>query len=66
MKDSGEKIAALTCYSYQPAKIMDQAGIDLILVGDSLGMAELGYETTLPVSLEDIIHHTKAVKRARP
>jgi 3-methyl-2-oxobutanoate hydroxymethyltransferase len=66
MKQRCEKIATLTAYDFYTAKIMDEAGIDLILVGDSVGMAVLGYENTLPVTLEDIIHHTKAVARAKP
>lgn len=66
MKEAGEKIAALTCYSYQYARIMSRAEIEIFLVGDSLGMVELGYENTLPVTLEEMIHHTKAVKRSDP
>lgn len=63
MKSDGKKISALTAYDYPFAKLIDEAGIDIILVGDSLGMTVLGYENTLPVTLEDIIYHTKAVKR---
>ncbi len=66
MKQRGEKIAALTAYDFFTAKIMDEVGVHLILVGDSVGMAVLGYENTLPVTMEDMIHHTKAVARARP
>ena len=66
MKQRGEKIAALTAYDYFTAKIMDEAGIELILVGDSLGMAVLGYENTLPVTMEEMLHHTRAVARAQP
>lgn len=66
MKQRGEKIAALTAYDFHTAKIMDEAGIDVILVGDSVGMAVLGYENTLPVTLDEMIHHTKAVARAKP
>ena len=66
MKKKGEKIAALTSYDYLSTKIMDEAGVDLILVGDSLGMVVLGYENTLPVTVEEIIHHLKAVSRAKP
>ena len=63
MKHTGEKITMLTAYDYSMAKILDQAGVDSILVGDSLGMTMLGYEDTLAVTMEDMIHHTKAVKR---
>ena len=66
MKQRGEKIAALTAYDYFTAKIMDEVGVELILVGDSLGMAVLGYENTLPVTMEEMVHHTKAVARAKP
>jgi 3-methyl-2-oxobutanoate hydroxymethyltransferase len=66
MKQRGEKIAALTAYDFFTAKIMDEVGVHLILVGDSVGMAVLGYENTLPVTMEDMIHHTKAVARAKP
>lgn len=62
-KRKGEKITVLTAYDYQMAKLIDEAGIDCILVGDSLGMVVLGYEDTLQVTMEDMIHHTKAVKR---
>jgi len=63
-KKQGRKIAALTAYDYAIARILDEAGVDLILVGDSLGMVVLGYETTVPVTLEEMLHHAKAVKRA--
>ena len=66
MKQRGEKITALTAYDFFTAKIMDEVGVQLILVGDSLGMAVLGYENTLPVTMEEMIHHTKAVARAKP
>jgi 3-methyl-2-oxobutanoate hydroxymethyltransferase len=62
-KKSGDKITALTAYDYPIAKIVDGAGIDVILVGDSLGMVVLGYENTIPVTMEEMIHHTKAVVR---
>jgi 3-methyl-2-oxobutanoate hydroxymethyltransferase len=63
-KQKGEKIVALTAYDFPTARIVEEAGIDLILVGDSLGMVVLGYENTIPVTMEDMIHHTKAVSRA--
>lgn len=63
-KTSGEKITVLTAYDYQMAKLLDQAGTDCILVGDSLGMVVLGYDNTLEVTMEDMIHHTRAVARA--
>jgi 3-methyl-2-oxobutanoate hydroxymethyltransferase len=66
MKQRGEKITALTAYDFFTAKIMDEVGVQLILVGDSVGMAVLGYENTLPVTMEEMIHHTKAVARAKP
>lgn len=62
-KREGEKIVALTAYDFPTAKIVDEAGIDLILVGDSLGMVVLGYENTIPVTMDEMIHHTKAVVR---
>ncbi|MDE6833326.1 MAG: 3-methyl-2-oxobutanoate hydroxymethyltransferase [Ruminococcus sp.] len=62
-KQSGEKITMLTAYDYTTARIIDECGINSILVGDSLGMTMLGYDTTLPVTMEDMIHHTKAVTR---
>lgn len=64
MKITGEKIAMLTAYDYGISSIMDDCDIDMILVGDSLGMVVLGYDTTLPVTMEDMLHHTKAVARA--
>lgn len=66
MKKTGERIAAITSYDYLCTKMIDGTGIDLILVGDSLGMVVMGYENTLPVTMEEIIHHCKAVVRARP
>ena len=63
MKRRGEKFAMLTAYDYPTAKLLDQAGVPVILVGDSLGMAVLGYDSTLPVTMDDMIHHTKAVCR---
>jgi 3-methyl-2-oxobutanoate hydroxymethyltransferase len=63
MKKQGEKIAMVTAYDYSMAKLVDEAGMPIILVGDSLGMVMLGYESTLPVTMDEMIHHTKAVVR---
>jgi 3-methyl-2-oxobutanoate hydroxymethyltransferase len=63
MKQKKEKIPMLTAYDYVTAKVVDEAGVPLILVGDSLGMVMLGYESTIPVTMEEMIHHTKAVVR---
>ncbi|AIM15418.1 3-methyl-2-oxobutanoate hydroxymethyltransferase [Neobacillus sp.] len=63
MKEREEKIVMLTAYDYPSAKQAEQGGVDMILVGDSLGMVVLGYDSTIPVTLEDMIHHAKAVKR---
>jgi 3-methyl-2-oxobutanoate hydroxymethyltransferase len=62
-KESGERITMLTAYDYLTAKAVDEAGVDSILVGDSLGMVILGYENTLPVTMEDMLHHCRAVSR---
>ena len=62
-KEQGDKITMLTAYDYSMAKLIDEAGINMILVGDSLGMVMLGYEDTLSVTMEDMIHHTRAVAR---
>ncbi len=62
-KREGRKITMLTAYDYPMAKLVDEAGIDIILVGDSLGMVVLGYDSTLPVTMEDMIRHTQAVRR---
>src|SRR5258705_111314 len=66
MKRKGEPITVVTAYDHPTAKLADEAGIDILLVGDSVGTVVLGYESTLPVTMEDILHHTKAVARARP
>ncbi len=63
MKEEGQKISMLTAYDYSTAKVVDNAGINSILVGDSLGMVMLGYEDTIPVTVEDMIHHGRAVTR---
>ena len=63
MKQKKENIPMLTAYDYVTAKMVDEAGVPLILVGDSLGMVMLGYESTIPVTMEEMIHHTKAVVR---
>jgi 3-methyl-2-oxobutanoate hydroxymethyltransferase len=59
-----QKITCLTAYDYPTARLLDKAGVDVVLVGDSLGMAVLGYENTLPVTIEEMLHHTRAVRRA--
>lgn len=62
-KERGEKITTLTVYDYSTARILDEAGVDIALVGDSLGMVVLGYKNTLPVTIDDMLYHTKAVSR---
>jgi 3-methyl-2-oxobutanoate hydroxymethyltransferase len=63
MKERGDKIAVLTAYDFMMARLLDRAGVDVILVGDSVGMVVLGFDNTLPVTLEMMIHHTSAVSR---
>ncbi len=64
MKRKGEKITMLTAYDHSMAAVLDEVGVDILLVGDSLGMVVLGYDSTLPVTMEDMLCHTKAVTRA--
>ena len=62
----GSPITWLTCYDFPTAYLQDQAGIEMILVGDSLGMTMLGYESTLPVTMDDMVRHAQAVRRGAP
>jgi 3-methyl-2-oxobutanoate hydroxymethyltransferase len=66
MKGDGERITVLTCYDYPTARILDSCGIDVILVGDSAGVVVAGHENTLPVTVEEMVYHTRAVLRAEP
>ena len=66
MKEGGEKIVALTAYDFLFARLIESIGVDLLLVGDSLGQVVLGYESTIPVTLEEMIHHSAAVVRGAP
>src|SRR5699024_7571509 len=63
MKENNEKIAMVTAYDYPSAKIAESAQVDMILVGDSLGMVVLGYSSTIQVTMQDMIHHAKATRR---
>ncbi len=63
MKHVGERISMLTAYDYPSAQLVEETGVDTILVGDSLGMVVLGYDSTVPVTMEEMLHHTKAVRR---
>ena len=62
-KAAGKKISSITCYDAAFARIIEQTGVDLVLVGDSLGNVMLGYDNTLPVTMDDMVHHTAAVTR---
>ncbi len=62
-KQRHELITCVTAYDYASARLVDEAGIDMVLVGDSLAMAMLGYENTLPVTMQEMLHHTRAVRR---
>jgi len=66
MKRRNEPIAVLTCYDVLSARLLEEVGIDMILVGDSLGQVVLGYDSTLPVTMEEMIHHARAVRRGAP
>ena len=66
MKTRGERIVSVTAYDFPTARLADEAGVDLILVGDSLGMVVLGYESTIPVTMAEMAHHLRAVVRAQP
>jgi len=66
LKRKGEPIAVVTAYDFPTARFADQAGVEIVLVGDSLGTVVLGYDSTLPVTMEDMLHHTRAVSRAKP
>src|SRR5438270_11739334 len=63
MKKRGERVTALTAYDYPTARLLDESGIDIILVGDSVGMVVLGYEDTTSVTLDEMLHHTRAAAR---
>src|SRR2546428_8587306 len=65
-RKKGARLAMLTAYDFPTARLVAEAGVDLILVGDSLGMVVLGYDSTLPVTVGDMIHHTRAARRGAP
>ena len=65
-RKKGERLAMLTAYDFPSARLVAEAGIDLILVGDSLGMVVLGYDSTVPVTMDDMVHHSKAARRGAP
>jgi 3-methyl-2-oxobutanoate hydroxymethyltransferase len=65
-RKKGERLAMLTAYDYPSARLVAEAGVELILVGDSLGMVVLGYDSTLPVTVDDMVHHTRAARRGAP
>jgi len=65
MKEKGEKITMLTAYDYPTARILDECGVEVLLIGDSVGNVMMGTDNTLPVTTDEIIYHTKAVARAR-
>jgi 3-methyl-2-oxobutanoate hydroxymethyltransferase len=65
-RSKGARLAMLTAYDFPTAKLVAEAGVDLILVGDSLGMVVLGYDSTVPVTMDDMVHHTKAARRGAP
>jgi 3-methyl-2-oxobutanoate hydroxymethyltransferase len=66
LKRRGEPIVVVTAYDFPTARLADEAGVEILLVGDSLGTVVLGYDSTLPVTMEDMLHHTRAVTRAKP
>ena len=66
LKADGKRLVCVTAYDYPSARLVSDAGVEILLVGDSLGMVVLGHDSTLPVTMEDMIHHTRAVTRARP